>query len=699
MHFFMSNIKFNKEIALTLTLLAATLALFAGSLIVAVNEMYKSHNGFWGALSDTVFIGLIVVFAYGNFVYQLTRIGYFKRLKQITTNKKATAHTPLNQNHTLTVLVPSYKEESRTIEQTLWSAALLNYHKKNVVLLIDDPPFTHNPADDNKIDLTRDITKSIQQQLDEIASRFNFIYRNSAKKFAKGKANNKALKQVLANAYIELAEWLENCADTYPINDHVDMLFTDEVFYHPAKIYRKKALLLLEHPDLKLQDQRLLYELLRLASILTVKVTYFERKRYENLSHEPNKAMNINSYLSVMGKSFKIVQHGVMQRLEASEPEVADICFEDSTYVLTLDADSILNHNYADTLVRIMETKGNERIAVAQTPYSAIPRIDNHLERVAGITTDLQYIIHQGFGAYNAAFWVGANALLRKEALNSIAESIPGEDTVRQFVQDRTVIEDTESSIDLVNKGWQLYNHPKRLAYSATPDDYGSLIIQRRRWANGGLIILPKLIHYLFRKPSLKKIPEGFMRIHYLVSITTVNFGLLIALFLPLKNTGFSVLVPLTSLPYFFLYYRDMHSLNYSFKDFMGVYALNLLLIPINIAGVLKSIQQMITRRKIPFGRTPKINTRTAAQPLYCIAPLLLCCYLLYVGIVDLFSATYTIAVLILLNAAILSYGIVAFITIKASFQDIMYGIKSYQRLITSRLRPKEELKQSAVTK
>ena len=39
------------------------------------------------------------------------------------------------------------------------------------------------------------------------------------------------------------------------------------------------------------------------------------------------------------------------------------------------------------------------------------------LERIAGATTDLQYIVHQGVTRYRAAYWVGANVLLRLTAL------------------------------------------------------------------------------------------------------------------------------------------------------------------------------------------------------------------------------------------------------------------------------------------
>src|SRR5947209_6729114 len=116
----------------------------------------------------------------------------------------------------------------------------------------------------------------------------------------------------------------------------------------------------------------------------------------------------------------------------------------DADYVLTLDADSLLVPMYAGTLVAVLEADGNERVAVAQTPSSAIPGAASTVERLAGATTDMQYIVHQGFSAHNAAYWVGANAVLRKRALDEIAvDHVDASGlTVRKFIQDRTVIED-----------------------------------------------------------------------------------------------------------------------------------------------------------------------------------------------------------------------------------------------------------------
>src|SRR6185312_4384999 len=159
------------------------------------------------------------------------------------------------------------------------------------------------------------------------------------------------------------------------------------------------------------------------------------------------------------------------------------------------------------------------------------------LEHLAGATTDIQYFLHQGFTHFNGTYWVGANALIRRQALDDIAvQRTERGFPITIYVQDKTVIEDTESTIDLVTKGWSLYNYPSRLAYSATPSDFGSLLIQRRRWANGGLIILPKLIKHLVSGSPRPRFGQGFLRIHYLISLTAISFAILLLLLIPFKK-------------------------------------------------------------------------------------------------------------------------------------------------------------------
>src|SRR5262249_5231445 len=158
--------------------------------------------------------------------------------------------------------------------------------------------------------------------------------------------------------------------------------------------------------------------------------------------------------------------------------------------------------DYALRLVRIMEA--HPGIAVAQTPYSAVPGPEGLLERTAGATTDIQYVVHQGFTRYDGTYWVGANAMLRLRALHDIRTvRMERGHEISLFIQDHTVIEDTESTVDLIRDGWTLHNYPERLAYSATPPDFGALIIQRRRWSNGGLLILPGLLRHLWSAGKL----------------------------------------------------------------------------------------------------------------------------------------------------------------------------------------------------
>jgi len=227
-------------------------------------------------------------------------------------------------------------------------------------------------------------------------------------------------------------------------------------------------------------------------------------------------------------------------------------------------------------------------MAVIQTPYCAIPGSDSLLERIARAATDIQHIFDQGSTSYGATSWVGANAVLRRRALDDIrvVEDERGYPVAR-YIQDRTVIEDTESSIDLIAAGWSLHNYPDRPAVSATPGDFGAPVIQRRRWANDGIIILPKLARYLVSRPRrASKLAEGAVRFHYLSSIAGANIGLMILLSYPFEKTLSSPWLPLTALPYFFLYARDLRHVGYRKRDVVGVYALNLALVPINLAGV-----------------------------------------------------------------------------------------------------------------
>jgi hypothetical protein len=532
----------------------------------------------------------------------------------------------------------------------------------------------------------RELPKRLEKFLEPISRVLHDELSAFSKRLQAGLHERSVETRRLGELYRGAATWLEGRATEWPTRCHVDAFLVERVFLEPAKRHRATA----DHIEILngLTENELLREYRRLAGLFDAEFSSFERKRFVNFSCEPNKAMNLNSYLSLMGRSWKICNEEDGLHLEPSDAASADFVVPDSHYVLTLDADSILVNEYAISLVDVMEAKGNERLAVAQTPYSAFPNASNVLERMAGATTDIQYFVHQGFTAFGGTYWVGANALIRKAALNDLEfrrdeRGYP----VSVYVQDRTVIEDTESSIDLIAKGWGLFNYPARLAYSATPADFGSLLIQRRRWANGGLIILPRLIRQLLKRPDEKIFAEAFLRIHYLVSLATTSTAILLLLLLPLEEGLRTFWLPLAAAPYFLLYGKDLTRAGYSWKDLLGVYALNLLLVPVHLGGVLKSLQQGITGRKTAFGRTPKVIERTASPPLYIWATVTLLVWSVFGAAMGVYDGHWLRFSFSLTNTIAFVFIISSFIGVRPCLEDAFSRLPTLQARIVGFLK------------
>jgi cellulose synthase/poly-beta-1,6-N-acetylglucosamine synthase-like glycosyltransferase len=626
----------------------------------------------WGAVAlHVLFCTIVAWLIYGGLVYLLTRALCYVRKCRHVRERSEELEEILGQPDAplLTILVPSYKEEPQVVLRTLLSAALQTYPRRRIALLIDDPPFPDNPADRAALDATRTLPESVATLLREPHSWIEAC--------TGIQANEPAPSADQVTELLErVSRWFESLAGRFDHTQHEEKLFAERILLAHAEDCRNRALQI--EAACRRGEESALCALLQssclfLRGLFVAELHSFERKQFENLSHEINKAMNLNSYIGLIGKSFAIEHRGGKRFLVPAPAQAADLQFPDSDYIITLDADSVILPDYALRLIHFLQRPGNERVAVVQTPYSAFPGAPNRLQRLAGATTDVQYIIHQGFTACSGTYWVGANALLRKRALDDIAErETEWGYPITRYIQDRTVIEDTESSIDLVARGWSLHNYPERLAFSSTPPDFGSLLIQRRRWANGGLIILPKLLKYLAGNAlRFTAWLEGFVRVHYLVSVSAVNLGLLIVLAIPFTENIRSWWLPVTAVPYFSLYARDLKLWGYRYRDVLGVYALNLLLIPVNLGGVLKSIQQMWTRTKIPFGRTPKVRGRTAAGALYVAAVYVLLLQWLIAAGLDFYHGRIFHGSFAVVNAGFLAYAAVYLVGISECWEDI----------------------------
>src|SRR4030095_10622307 len=418
---------------------------------------------------------------------------------------------------------------------------------------------------------------------------------------------------------------------------------------------------------------RLRYAYRQLASRFDVTVRAFERKRYVNLSHEPNKAMNLNTYIALMGGRFRDRRDGVRRLLDRVGRDAPGVAFDDSDYLVVLDADTVVRPDYVLRLAHQLSRPEQRRVAVSQTPYSPFPGSPCPLESVAGATTDIQYQVHQGFTYFGATFWVGANAMIRKGALEAIVEVRQERGVeVRVFIHDRTVIEDTESTVDLRRRGWQLYNYPERMAFSATPADFGALLIQRRRWANGGLLIVPKLWRFLWTYAGRRAgVGEVLLRLHYLTSLAVANIALLVLLGLAFDERLVSLWLPVTAAPYYILYAVDLRNIGYQRRDVLRVYALNLLLIPVSLGGVLRSLQQACTGRRSTFGRTPKVVGRTAAPAGYVLAEAGLLGWWTFGALMELEAGHRLNGLFALANAAFLLYALVRFVGLREGCEDL----------------------------
>ena len=570
----------------------------------------------------------------------------------------------------VTVLIPSYREERRVVQMTLLSAALARYPNRRIAVLIDDAV-----TDAASLNATEAAVEDVRRLLNQPMGYFTSERQGWLGRQAAGTAVLTDELVRLARAYRYAARWLDGLrvqmrSETVREFAHVDEFVLEAVVWAPADHYRHYADRLFE---LELDAAAIDREYSRLATLFCTDITTFQRKRYANLSHAANKAMNLNSYIGLMGGRFRLRDAGRDTLIEAAATDdEVDLEVARPEYVLTLDADSIIRPTYMLELIDILERR--PELGVAQTPYLTFPQAPSAVERVAGATTDVQYLVHQGSAFYDAAFWVGANALIRFSALAAIArEQEDGAYVHKVFIQDETVIEDTGSTVDLLRQGWRVHNHFRPLAYSATPADFGALTIQRKRWSNGGLIILPSLLAEFMAAPNrANRLLELFLRVNYLLSPVIGNTAVFLLMVWASADGRTLVWTPLVMLPYFALYGLDLRRLGYRFRDVFTVCALNLMLLPVGFAGVGMSVIQMLTGRKGRFMRTPKIARRTLVPPLFFLFNFAMSLLMLRYVVEGIITRDYVGTVVPAANVAFYLYGMSRFVGLQEGFADVL---------------------------
>jgi cellulose synthase (UDP-forming) len=662
-------------------IVATVLAFLAYLATTIISQVIDNgiHNSVYAGQS-LAYVVVMAFLIFSTFSYLLARQGALYRSRgHVRTPRAEIDAFMTHRRPTLTTLVPSYSEDPGVVRSTLLSAALQEYPNLRVVLLLDDP---HEPADEAaaaSLAQCRALPGELHALLHEPYERFSAALATHEENSEVDVSGTPEQMRTVALDFAWAAAWLRDQETQYPRLSNADDFLAEQVLGGLAGDFESTSQALFAALDegSLLSTERIGQLRRRLVWTFDVQISSFERKAYVNLPHDANKAMNLNAYIGLMGRTVRRVETRVGVMLRETDADDA-VLIPDSDYLLTLDADSVLLREYCLRLIHHLEMPGNEGIAVAQTPYSAFRNAPTRLERIAAATTDIQHILHQGLTHFDATFWVGANAVIRKKALNDIVEtSYVGGQEVRRFVQDRTVIEDTESSIDLIAKGWSLYNYPERLSYSATPPDFGSLVVQRARWANGGLLIAPK-----FRRHIKARRKEGdrvrrasiALRFNYMASISWASLGLLFLLAFPFDNRLLSPIIVVAALPYFMAMSHDFHRLGYKRTDVFRVYAFNLILLPVNLSGTIKSLQQAAAKSKIAFARTPKVANRTVAPALFILAAYLIAAFSFLTLANDIRTENWGNAAFAALNGLLTTYAIGAFIGFRNSLVDVLLG-------------------------
>ncbi|MFB2583706.1 glycosyltransferase family 2 protein [Herbiconiux liukaitaii] len=648
-------------------------------------------------VTTILFLVSVTLLTFSASMYLLARSGALprfaahRRARRIQLDEQVSLRGEAHGTPRLIALLPSRSEDPELVRMSLWSVALQEFPDIRVVLLLDDDPHPTDPADRESLDRSRMLGAEIAAELEPARARVAA----AQEMLLRDRPTAALATETVMREHAAAAQWLRARADAVQPETHVQAFFADQVLRGLAANLDTTATALhdaLENDETPLSLARAQQVLQRLVNIFTAELGTFERKRYSSLSHAPNKAMNLNSYLGLLGGRWREQPDGRGLALVRIDDESAGqtasqsadapgtiIDAPDCEFVLTLDADSMLLPEYCLRLVHELDQPGNSRVAVAQTPYSAYRGAPTRVERLAGATTDLQHIVHQGFSAFGATYWVGANAVLRRSALEDIRRETE-EDGVRivRFISDRTVIEDTESTIDIAAHGWSLLNYPERLSYSATPPDFGTLVIQRRRWADGGLLILPRLHDLVVarrRGGDPMPLAQLLLRANYLGSIAWVTLGLLAVLTLnPLGGQLITVQLLLIATPYFVEMASDLEYLGYRRRDVFGIYGLNLLLLPVNLAGSLASVGQALTGRKGRFVRTPKVSTRTPAPALAVLAPLVIVAGAAAVAVRAGLVGDWGTTVFAAFTAAAAAWGITRLVGLRHALGDLWFG-------------------------
>lgn len=180
-------------------------------------------------------------------------------------------------------------------------------------------------------------------------------------------------------------------------------------------------------------------------------------------------------------------------------------------FIVTLDADHIPLPNFIDKLLGYFE---DEEVCFVQTPQdfynldSFQHRFDSKQRRLWTEQSLFFSVIQSGKDYWNAAFYCGSCAIMRRGSLVSIGGFAEG-----------TITEDIHTSLRLHAKGFKSIYHNESLAYGVAAQTVYPFYIQRLRWGQGAMQVM--------RRDNPLTLPglTPAQRVCYFASMTTYFDG------------------------------------------------------------------------------------------------------------------------------------------------------------------------------
>jgi cellulose synthase (UDP-forming) len=175
-------------------------------------------------------------------------------------------------------------------------------------------------------------------------------------------------------------------------------------------------------------------------------------------------------------------------------------------FIVVIDADTVPQPDFLD---RTLGYFVDERIALVQLPqeFYNVDSLQYPAARdVRGWHEQALFyrVIQPGKNRWNAAFWCGSPAVLRRKALLDVGG-----------VATETVTEDIHTSMRLHARGWKTVYHKEALAFGVAPETMLGFSTQRLRWAQGSMQLLRRReLFSLMRKMTMAQ------RLNYLASVS-----------------------------------------------------------------------------------------------------------------------------------------------------------------------------------